>query len=119
MYQSNTSNISKVIIYLIFPSTDDHGPDVVERPPPDVERPPPPPSRSGIDRPPPPPSRSGIDGHPFQPRVINYSHLPEHLWPTINFVIPANFQELVAGQVLVLPVRMTVQLAPTEEGLQL
>ncbi len=50
-------------------------------------------------------------------KLFLYSHLPENMWPTLNFVLPANFQELVVGQVLVLPVRMTVQVAPPEDGL--
>ncbi len=60
---------------------------------------------------------AGIAGCPFQPRIVDYSHLPENMWPTLNFVLPANFQDLVVGQVLVLPVRMTVQVAPPEDGL--
>jgi hypothetical protein len=48
---------------------------------------------------------------------VDYSHLPENMWPTLNFVLPTNFQDLVVGQVLVLPVRMTVQVAPPEDGL--
>jgi hypothetical protein len=63
------------------------------------------------------PAVAGIEGCPYQPRYVDYSHLPENMWPTLNFVLPANFQELVVGQVLVLPVRMTVQVAPPEDGL--
>jgi hypothetical protein len=90
------------------PGISDVGPDVVVRPPPEPEAEP-----DGAHGPP----RAGVEGCPFQPRVINYTHLPDHLWPTLNLVIPANFQDLVVGQVLVIPVRMTVQIAPTEEGL--
>jgi hypothetical protein len=34
------------------------------------------------------------------------------MWPTLNLVLPANFQNLVVGQVLYLPVWMTIQVAP-------
>ena len=69
-------------------------------------------SQTDQARPPPNAERSGIENCPFQPRVLNYGHLPDHMWPTLNLVLPANFQNLVVGQVLYLPVRMTVQVAP-------
>jgi hypothetical protein len=65
----------------------------------------------------PPLDVAGLPGCPYQPRFVDYSHLPENMWPTLNFVLPANFQDLVVGQVLVLPVRMTVQVAPPADGI--
>ena len=48
-------------------------------------------------------------------RVLNFEHLPPHYRPTLTLVLPENLPHLQQGQVLVIPLRMTIQRAHPDD----
>jgi hypothetical protein len=48
-------------------------------------------------------------------RVINYRHLPPHYHPTLTLTLPENLPELRRGQALVIPLKMTLQIAHPDD----
>ena len=48
-------------------------------------------------------------------RVLNFEHLPPHYRPTLTLILPENLPPLQQGQVLVIPLRMTIQRAHPDD----
>ncbi len=48
-------------------------------------------------------------------RRMNYNHLPPQYHPSLTLMLPTNLPELRRGQVLVIPIKMTVQLVHPDD----